>query len=131
MVEDRMKKRVMIVDDEIEVRETVVRHLGRNGIEAVGASGYEECLAHLKGGFEGLIFMDLMMPKKDGWDTIREVVKHEYGKNVSFILLTASVDPTPHKSEGLLQYVVDYIRKPTNLEDIVAAAKKYLTPDQD
>jgi CheY-like chemotaxis protein len=125
-MEGKMKKKVMVVDDELEVRETIVRHLNLKGIEAVGASGYEECLAHLKGGFKGVIFMDLIMPKKDGWDTIREVVKHGYGKNVSFILLTASSDPTPHKSEGLLQYVVDYIRKPTKLEDIVEAAKKYL-----
>jgi CheY-like chemotaxis protein len=130
-MEGKMKKKVMIVDDEIDVRETVVRHLNRNGLEAVAASGYEECLALLKGGFKGLIFMDLIMPKKDGWDVIREIEKHGYGKNVSFILLTASLDPTPHKSEGLLQYVVDYIRKPTNLEDIVEAAKKYFKSEPD
>jgi len=122
-----MSKKVMIVDDEPEVRETVSRHLIRSGLEAVAASGYDECLKHLKGGFTGVIFMDLIMPKKDGWDTINEIVKLGYDKKTAIVLLTASMDPVPPKSKELVKYVADYMRKPTELSDIVEAAKKYLT----
>jgi DNA-binding response OmpR family regulator len=122
-----MSRKVMIVDDEPEVRDAVCHHLTQKGMEAVSASGYEECLNHLKGGFTGVIFMDLIMPKKDGWDTIHEIVKHGYDKNASIILLTASIDPVPAKSQGLVKYVADYIHKPTDLEELVKAARKYLS----
>ncbi len=121
-----MNKKVMIVDDELDVRDTVVRNLTLRGLEAVSASGYEECLEHLKGGFTGVIFMDLIMPKKDGWDTIREIVKRGYDSKVVIALLTASLDPTPAKSEGLVKYVADYVHKPTDLNEIFDTAKKYL-----
>jgi len=121
-----MNKKVMIVDDELEVRETVSRHLSQRGLEAVAASGCEECLKHLKAGFTGVIFIDLIMPKKDGWDTIGEIVKHGYDKKVVIVLLTASLDPTPAKSKDLIKYVADYVHKPTELNEIFEAAKKYL-----
>ena len=121
-----MNKKVMIVDDELETRETVVRHLNLRGLEAVAASGCEECLKHLKAGFTGVIFIDLIMPKKDGWDTISEIVKHGYDYKVVIALLTASLDPTPAKSKDLIKYVADYVQKPTNLEEIYETAKKYL-----
>lgn len=121
-----MNKQVMIVDDEREVRETICRHLVRKGMKAVAASGCEECLEHLKAGFTGVIFVDLMMPEKDGWDTIREIVKQGYDKKTSLVLFTASMDPTPDKSKDLIQYVADYIQKPAGLKDIVETAKKYL-----
>jgi DNA-binding response OmpR family regulator len=116
----------MIVDDENEVRDSICHHLTRNGLEAMAASGYEECLNYLKGGFKGVIFIDMIMPKKDGWDTIHEIVKHGYDKNAAIILLTASIDPIPAKSKGLVKYVADYIHKPADLEEIVKTAKKYL-----
>ncbi|MBN1823740.1 MAG: response regulator [Endomicrobiales bacterium] len=121
-----MAKKAMVVDDEPEVRETIRRYLEKHGVEAVTAADCEECLEHLKAGFTGVIFMDLIMPKKDGWDVVREIASQGYEKKAVIVLLTASVDPAPEKSKDLIQYVADYIPKPSSLKEVVKAAKKYL-----
>ncbi|MBN1822991.1 MAG: response regulator [Endomicrobiales bacterium] len=121
-----MDKKVMIVDDELDTRDALSRLLTRNGLEATAASGFDECLEHLKGGFRGVIFMDLIMPKKDGWDTIREIVERGYNEHTVIVLLTASMDPTPPKSKDLIKHVTDYIQKPADIKDIVETAKRCL-----
>jgi len=119
-----MSKSVMIVDDEPEIRTVISRYLTSNGLEAVAASGCEQCLEHLENGFKGVVLMDLIMPEMDGWDTIREIIKRGFGENAVIILLTASTDaPTP-KSEELRQYVTDYIPKPADLKQFGRSGKK-------
>ena len=65
-----MDKEVMVVDDDPSIRDTVEIVLNTKGYSVCIAEGGRECLDKLRNGFRGLILMDVMMPKLDGWDTI-------------------------------------------------------------
>lgn len=108
-----MESRVMIVDDNEFIRESVDILFQSAGIPIVAADGGKECLKHLVEGFRGIILMDVMMPGMDGWDTIREVVERGLYDGNIIIMLTAKCEPDA-KMEGLQEYVTDYVTKPFN-----------------
>nr|WP_246545694.1 response regulator [Pelotalea chapellei] len=106
-----MGTKVMIVDDNEFIRESVDILFKFEGIQAVAADGGEECLRHLENGFRGIILMDVMMPGMDGWDTIREIVKRGVYDGNIIVMLTAKGEPDC-KMEGIQEYVTDYVTKP-------------------
>lgn len=115
---------VMIVDDEEKIRSCVVKLLRYEGMDAVSAAGADECLDLLRGGFRGVILLDVLMPGKDGWDTIREMQKAGLLEGNIICMLTAN-DPD-ERMEGLQEVVVDYIQKPYDSTELVAAVRRYL-----
>lgn len=120
-----MDKKVMIVDDDEFIRLAIRELFESRGVEVVEAASASECLAQLEKGFWGVILMDIMMPEKDGWDAIKEIVdRNLYDGNV-VAMLTAK-DYPDQKMEGLKEYVIDYITKPYDNEEIVATVKGYL-----
>ncbi|MBN1823741.1 MAG: response regulator [Endomicrobiales bacterium] len=121
-----MSGQVMIVDDEQPFRETITRHLQKNGYDTLAADGCDQCIEHFKNGFKGVVFMDLKMPDKDGWDTIKEIVGKGYSDNAVIVLLTASSRYPPSKAADVKQYVKDYIPKPFKLEVLDECVKNYL-----
>lgn len=116
---------VMVVDDEICIRSMVSVVLSRQGIGVLAASGAEECLRLLRGGFRGVILMDVMMPDKNGWDTIREMGEAGLLEGNIVVMLTSMDNPTEDMN-GLQEVVMDYIRKPFVAADFVATIRKYL-----
>jgi DNA-binding response OmpR family regulator len=121
-----MDSRVMIVDDNPYIRESVEILLQLNGTKALNASGGEECLKHLDAGFRGVILMDIMMPFMDGWDTIREMVARGLNDGNLIIMLTAMNEPTS-KMHGLQEYVADYITKPFTPHEFLDKLRFYLS----
>ena len=115
----------MIVDDEECIRTTVRELFNLEGMDVVTACGAEECLARLRGGFRGVIFMDIMMPGKDGWETIRAIQRAGLLAGNIFVMLTALETPD-ERMDGLQELVIDYITKPFTPDEIFACAHKYL-----
>lgn len=121
-----MEKEVMIVDDDPSVLKTCEKIIQRKNIKVRSVESGLECLKELKNGFKGLILMDIIMPKMDGWDTIKEIVNQGYIKNVIIIMLTGKDQPG-EKMDRLKEYVLDYIRKPFDAQDLIDLVKKYLS----
>ena len=119
------KPRVMLVDDEECIRETVGDLLASVGIDVITADGANDCLLHLQGGFRGIILMDVMMPGMDGWAAIREIEKMGLLQGNIISMLTA-VDVPDERMEGLQEFVIDYIIKPFEADSFVAAVRRYL-----
>lgn len=115
----------MIVDDEECIRQTMHELLDSEGIVAVTAEGADECLRLLQEGFRGVILMDVMMPGKNGWDTIREIEKAGLLEGNIISMLTA-MDVPNEQMEGLQEIVVDYITKPFEPADLLASVRMYL-----
>lgn len=114
--------RVLVVDDEREIREAIRIYLRGEGIETIMASNGEEALDLMKTNEIHLILMDVMMPKMDGIVTtslIREF------SNVPIIMLTAKSEDTD-KIMGLSLGADDYITKPFNPMELVARVKSQL-----
>ncbi len=119
------KPRVMLVDDEECIRETVSELLASKGLAIVTADGAHECLRLLRGGFRGVILMDVTMPGIDGWATIREIEKAGLLQGNVISMLTAMGAPN-EGMEGLQEVVIDYMTKPFEANHFVAAVRKYL-----
>ncbi|MFO7890162.1 MAG: response regulator [bacterium] len=121
-----MEKEVMIVDDDPSVLQTCQKIISRNNIKVRTAKSGQECLKELEKGFKGIILMDIIMPEMDGWDTIEEIVNRGYIKNVIITMLTGKDQPGK-KMDHLKEYVLDYIRKPFDAQDLINLVKRYLS----
>ena len=119
------RPRVMLVDDQECICETICELLGSEGIDVVTAAGANECLCLLHSGFRGVILMDVTMPEMDGWSTIREIEKAGLLQGNVISMLTA-IDAPDERMEGLQEVVIDYITKPFDPSSFVAAVRKYL-----
>lgn len=124
-----MRREVMIVDDDPGILESVTLLLKLRGFTVVQATSGGACLEALRGGFRGVILMDVMMPGMSGWDTIRAMVaEHLLGDNL-VCMLTALTEPGAD-SEGLQESVFDYLPKPFDaqqLSQMVEYAAGYLS----
>ncbi len=117
--------RVMVVDDERCIRTTIHELLASEGINSIKAAGSDECLRFLREGFQGVILMDVMMPVRNGWDTIREIKKEGLMEGNIISMLTA-MDVSDQRMEGLQEFVIDYITKPFEPTELIAAVHRYL-----
>jgi len=119
-----MQKRVMIVDDEPDIREVVKVVLEPFGFEVVTADCGNKCIEELQQGFKGVILMDVMMPGIDGWETIRQIESKGLTEGNIISMLTAKEDPDTDLSQ-MTETVLNYIRKPFKTDYLVATVEKY------
>ena len=111
-------RNVMIVDDDAHVRIAVKTILSDAGFHIIAAESGDQCIDLLKNGFSGVILLDIMMPGMDGWDTIRAILENKLEHGIAIVMLTAKNAPDT-KMIGLQEYVVDYITKPFDNEDLI------------
>lgn len=121
-----MKKSVLIVDDDMMVRATIKRILEFSGYTVITAESGEACLKIFEDGFEGLILMDIMMPKMNGWDTIQALVDQGRLKGNLICMITGQEIPDD-RMDNFKEHVLDYIRKPVDTKRLVAVVEQYLS----
>ena len=121
-----MDAKVMLVDDEEMIRESVEVFFLSEGIKILTAASGDECLDLLEEGFRGVILMDVMMPEMNGWDTIRKIVENDLYEGNIIVMLTALGAPDS-KMEGLQEYVTDYLTKPFNPDELMEILQYYFS----
>jgi len=84
-----MSKRVLIVDDEELIRKFLKIHLAKLGYEVKEAADGEQAIEQLGIDDFDLLICDILMPKKDGWEVMKEVKSNPKTKNLPVIILTA------------------------------------------
>lgn len=112
-------KRVLVVEDEIAIREFEVINLQRSGYEVVETSSGEEALEafdNYNGDFD-LAVLDVMLPGIDGIKVCKELRKKS--NTIGIILLTAKTQEID-KISGLMFGADDYITKPFSPSELVA-----------
>jgi DNA-binding response OmpR family regulator len=115
-----MNKKLMVVDDDPDILITIRNIFEREGYEVYTVDSGMDCIKELEHGFKGVILMDIMMPFMDGWDTIKEIVEKGFAKEVKISIVTAKGTPDHEKMKGLESYVLDYIAKPFNVQELVS-----------
>jgi len=118
-----MKKTILVVDDELKIREMVSSYLINEGYDTIEASNGYEVLEQVKKYEVDIILLDIMMPGMDGYQTLREV--RQINKKIPVILLTAKTDEVD-KLIGLEMGADDYITKPFSLRELLARIKAVL-----
>lgn len=120
----KMNPKVMIVDDELDVLDSLRTILEHENYEVVSVESGDECLKKLEDGFEGIILMDILMPEMTGWDTIKEIVDRGYIKNVAINIVTG-MGTKDHQQMGILEpYIYDYLSKPVNIDELIKSIER-------
>ena len=118
-----MEKKIMIVDDDPDLLVCLRTLFERADFEVLTVDSGKDCLSELQRGFKGLVLLDLMMPFMDGWDTLREIVKQGYDKNIMVSIITAKGTPDPDEIKGLESYIQNYILKPFDIHKLLNTFK--------
>ena len=108
--------RILIAEDDRDLRQLFCHVLTRNGYTAVGVSNGEEALAAMDQSFYALIISDIMMPKMDGYELVRAI--REAGLNTPILMVTAK-DAFDDMRQGFLSGSDDYMVKPVNVNEMV------------
>ncbi len=114
-----MGKKILIVDDEYEVAEVVKKMLQSRGFTVIAAHSGEECLQQLQKEKVDLILLDILMPRIDGWETLKKIKSNEKWKDIPVSILTAlplTPDDTKDKPINLIE---NYIVKPFSKKILV------------
>lgn len=114
--------RILVVDDEQSLLDTLRYTLAKQGYEVVTASDGEAALASARLGKPDLILLDLMLPKLDGMEVCRIL----RGESAVPILILTARDEEIDRVFGLEMGADDYITKPFSLRELVARVKATL-----
>ncbi len=117
-----MKTRILLVDDDPNIRQLVNLYLAKEGFGVEMAERGDEALKRCLAALPDLVLLDVMLPGMDGWQVLREVRKTS---NVPIIMLTAK-DEVFDKVLGLELGADDYIAKPFDMKELVARIKAVL-----
>ena len=109
----------MVVDDDPDILVSLRTIFEHNGFEVLAVDSGKDCIKELEKGFKGIVFMDLIMPFMDGWDTIKEIINKGLDNDVLIFIITAIGSPDSEKMKGLETYIYDYIPKPFDLRKIL------------
>ena len=107
---------ILVCDDDKEIVKAIEIYLVKENYNVLKAYDGEECLKILKENTIHLIILDIMMPKKDGIETIEEIRKE---KSIPVIMLSAKSEDED-KIKGLNLGADDYVTKPFNPLELIA-----------
>jgi len=130
---DRLKKTVLVVDDEPDVRTFFETALTDAGFDVVTASNGEEALEKVKELVPDLISLDLVMPKKSGVRFYHELRRQQEWRKIPVIVVTAhandemgSSDLDQILNESTISGPGIYLEKPVTASSYVRSIKKTL-----
>jgi len=107
---------VLIVDDEVDFTETIVKRLKGRGLDADGVNSGEEALRLMETQEYDVVVLDVKMPGLDGIETLREIKKKKPYTEVIMLTGHGSVESG---IKGLQLGAYNYIMKPVTLDELM------------
>jgi len=108
---------ILVVDDEVDFLETLVKRLQKRNIDTVGVTSGEEALKILGKKRFDVVILDVKMPGGiDGIETLREIKRHQPLTEVILLTGHGSVETS---IEGMKMGAFDYLLKPIKLEELM------------
>jgi DNA-binding response OmpR family regulator len=120
-----MTPRVLVVEDEPNIRELVCLHLGHEGYACEGVGDGQTALQKTEGDRYDLLVLDVMIPGLDGLSVCRAVRNGRVNHDVPILILTARREEAD-KVVGLESGADDYLTKPFGVRELVARARALL-----
>ena len=120
-----MSSRVLIVEDERDIRELVVHHLKREGYQVSVAASGEEALRQVQASPPDLVLLDLMMPAMNGLEVCRRLRQDPVTASLPIVMLTAKGDEID-RVLGLEIGADDYVVKPFSPKELLARVRAVL-----
>jgi two-component system response regulator RegX3 len=113
---------ILVVEDEVSLREPLVFLLQKEGFKTIEAKDGEEAIVLFRSANPDIVLLDLMLPGKSGIEVCREIREHS---NVPIIMVTAK-DSEVDRVVGLEIGADDYIVKPYSTRELVARVRAVL-----
>ena len=118
--------RVMVIDDSKTIRRTAETLLRREGADVTTAVDGFEALAKIADQQPQIIFVDIMMPRLDGYQTCALIKNNQLFKSTPVIMLS-SKDGLFDKARGRIVGSEQYVTKPFTREELLDAIRKHVT----
>jgi len=118
-------KKILVVDDEVDLVETVRFPLEIEGYHVLVAYDGEDALSQARKEDPDLILLDLMLPKLDGYKVCRLLKFDERYKHIPILMLTAKTQEKD-KVIGMETGANEYITKPFDIDSLLKTVKEYL-----
>lgn len=118
-----MREKIVVVDDDDKITSMLRRSLTFEGYDVITASDGQEGLRRILEHDPGVIILDVMMPRVDGWEVCRRV--RDSGVETPVLMLTAK-DEISDRVKGLDLGADDYLVKPFALEELLARIRVLL-----
>jgi two-component system alkaline phosphatase synthesis response regulator PhoP len=118
-------KKILIVDDEMDLVETVRFPLEVEGYHVLVSYNGEDALNQARKENPDLILLDLMLPKLDGYEVCRRLKCDDRCKHIPILMLTAKFQEKD-KALGMETGANEYITKPFDIRDLLKKVKVYL-----
>ena len=119
--------KVLVVDDEDDIRELCRVNLEFEGFEVVDAANGPSALELAARARPDVIFLDLMMPVMDGWEVLRRLKEDDATADTPVVLLTARTGEQD-QMRGWEEGILEYVSKPFNPLSLVEWAKRAMEP---
>jgi twitching motility two-component system response regulator PilG len=116
--------KVMVIDDSKTIRRTAENLLKKQGYDVVTATDGFEALAKIAEHKPDIIFVDIMMPRLDGYQTCALIKHNKSFKNTPVIMLS-SKDSIFDKARGRIVGSEQYLTKPFTKDDLLGAIQAY------
>jgi two-component system alkaline phosphatase synthesis response regulator PhoP len=117
--------KILVVEDDENIRELVVYALNSNGFEAIGFEKGGDFFSHLKISLPRLILLDVMLPEENGINILKKLKREDATQKIPVIMLTAKSGEYD-KVKGLDLGADDYITKPFSILELIARIKAVL-----
>lgn len=121
----RNGKKILVVDDEPHVIRSLTFVLTKEGYDVASAVDGEDALAKIRDLKPNLVFLDVMMPKKNGYEVCREVKKDSHLSDIRIIMLTAKGQEAD-REQGLSAGADEFLTKPFSPIGVVAKVRELL-----
>ena len=120
-----MSHKILIIEDEPDIRKTLEYNISREGYKVVCASSLSKGKEHINSSDFSLILLDLMLPDGSGLDLCREIKSDKDKSSIPIIILTAKDDEVD-KVVGFELGADDYVTKPFSVRELILRIKAIL-----
>ncbi|MHB9133068.1 MAG: response regulator transcription factor [Armatimonadota bacterium] len=122
-----MTHRILVVDDEQDIRQLITLILEADGYEVEQAASGVEGLKALDRNEFDLMVLDIMMPEMDGWEVCRQVKSRPRTKDLPVLLLTVRNQPLDRVIGLEVVHADDYLTKPFDQHQLLRAVQKLIS----
>lgn len=117
--------KVMVIDDSNTIRKTTEAILSREGFEVLTAADGFEAMSMITDNRPDIIFVDIMMPRLDGYQTCSLIKNNRHFKNTPVVMLS-SKDGLFDRARGRIAGSDQHINKPFSKEELIGAIHEHV-----
>lgn len=117
--------KVMLVDDSKTIRHTAETLLGKVGCQVITAADGFEALSKVADNQPDIIFVDIMMPRLDGYQTC-SLIKHNHEYRDIPVIMLSSKDGLFDRARGRVVGSEEYVTKPFSKDELLSAIRTHV-----